>query len=629
MNKILVLSCAPSDLSDLILSNCRGAVALPLARAKTINLDGFGALAILGGNSAEGLLLPAVLRCEIERFRESGKPVFFEFVRSCGTGYSEKAERVTHHRLVYRAGASERIEGLSDGDILDGHENDLLTYWFRSHEIEPTLRYFPYVSAHDRIGMDGETYQKGVRALWRDKNELIAAFRLCNFRRARLAPRKNWEAVIAHIVSFLAGERVTPRFLPPVCGHLQNVRVSDPRDVAAAVQKGLAWFERADILLDNGKAGAAEGLAHHVSAMDGTQTRAPLVRTDCSGEVGGAYLLDWLLNGHEKSRKRFEDLEDFCFGPMQVKEGKFAGMLRWSEIAWMCCYQDDAARAMLPTLILQNFGGGEKSRHFGDAVAALRFLVDTTDPRGLRVSRTDIIKLTDEKWKELRTTESGTPCAHYNAYYHAALILCARAGGPKEFLTVAERGLSAIMALYPDTVRETSETEELCRLVFPLAALYESTGKEEHKAWLYRVVQDLARLRHKAGGYAEWDTGYKAKCARRENGECALLANNGDPVADLLYSNNWLPLGFAFAYFATGDELFFEKWKDIAAFLLTAQIASDRPELDGAWARAFDMERREIYGVPHDVGWSPCCVESGWTVAEILIGLQFMQLIRK
>jgi hypothetical protein len=37
-----------------------------------------------------------------------------------------------------------------------------------------------------------------------------------------------------------------------------------------------------------------------------------------------------------------------------------------------------------------------------------------------------------------------------------------------------------------------------------------------------------------------------------------------------------------------------------------------------------DMNRMEPYGVPHDVGWAPCCVESGWTVGEILTGLQFM-----
>ena len=51
--------------------------------------------------------------------------------------------------------------------------------------------------------------------------------------------------------------------------------------------------------------------------------------------------------------------------------------------------------------------------------------------------------------------------------------------------------------------------------------------------------------------------------------------------------------------------------------------------LDGAWTRAFDLENWESYGVPHDVGWAPCCVETGWTVGEILMGLQFMEQVEK
>ncbi len=630
MNKILVLSQSPSDLSELILRSCRGAVYAPLEALRDLEPCAFDALAILGGNSESGITLPAADRVRVEKFRETGKPVFFEFVRSCGTGYSEESEQMSHHRLVYRSAAAdaESIEGLCDGDVLDGHYNELLTYWYRSHDISPVLRYFSYVTAHDHITMSDGEYEKGVRALWRDGNELICAFRLCNFRRAMLAPRKSWEAVITHVVSFLAGECVELQFPAPVCEHADNAAVSSPADVTAAVQKGLAWFERAKILQKNGKAGVLEGLSHHIYAKDGTRIWQKIVRTDCSAETGGAYLLDWMLNGNKKSLERFENLEDFCFGPMQVKEGKFKGMVRWSNVAWMCCYQDDVARVMLPTLFCQNFVKGG-SRHFEDVIDACRFLVSTTGKSGVRVSRTDAIKLTDEKWRELRETESGIPCAHHNAYYHAALILCARAGGPAEFLEVAERGLSTLMSLYPDTLRETSETEEMCRLIFPLAALYEVTKKEEHKAWLYRVAKDLERVKHETGGYCEWDTGYKANCARRENGECALLAENGDPVADLLYSNNWLPLGFAYAYFATGDRVFYDKWLGIARFLLSAQIHSEEHSVDGAWARAFDLSRREIHGIPHDVGWAPCCVESGWTVAEILIGLQFMQWLCK
>ena len=37
-----------------------------------------------------------------------------------------------------------------------------------------------------------------------------------------------------------------------------------------------------------------------------------------------------------------------------------------------------------------------------------------------------------------------------------------------------------------------------------------------------------------------------------------------------------------------------------------------------------DVDARENCGMPHDKGRGPHCIESGWTVGEILIGLQFM-----
>jgi len=185
------------------------------------------------------------------------------------------------------------------------------------------------------------------------------------------------------------------------------------------------------------------------------------------------------------------------------------------------------------------------------------------------------------------------------------------------------------MGIYPENEREHSETEELCRLVFPLAVLYETTHDPKHLEWLHRVTDDLEKYVHESGAYCEWDTGYKANRSRTKGDECSLLANNGDHVSDLLYSINWLPLGFAYAYHATGDRKFYDKWCGIAWFMASAQIRSESPLLNGSWARAFDLDRFEIYGVPHDTGWSPCCMESGWTSGEILIGLQLMKLIEK
>ena len=58
-----------------------------------------------------------------------------------------------------------------------------------------------------------------------------------------------------------------------------------------------------------------------------------------------------------------------------------------------------------------------------------------------------------------------------------------------------------------------------------------------------------------------------------------------------------------------------------AKFLMSAQIRSADPRLDGAWARGCDVELGEVFGLPHDVGWGPWAIESGWTVAEIAAGL--------
>lgn len=318
------------------------------------------------------------------------------------------------------------------------------------------------------------------------------------------------------------------------------------------------------------------------------------------------------------------NLEAFCYDNMQVKDGIFKGMIRWTQTAWGVCYQDDVARAIFPTLIKSLLG--KKSPYLNNAFEALSFLVSTTAQNGIRKSRTDNISLDNETIKYLKHQPAESPSAHYNSYYHAALLLAYKLSGNLEFLATGVKGLESLMSVYPETKREQSETEEMCRLIFPLACMFEATGEEKHSRMLYRVVNDLQKHLHPSGGYIEWDSGYKAHCSRRENGECSLLAENGDPVADLLYSNNWLPLGFAYAYYVTKDALFRKLWEGISSFMIRTQLQSENDSLDGAWCRCFDMDRGEIYGVPHDVGWGPCSVETGWTVSEILMGLQIMRI---
>ncbi len=623
MNKILIVTDFASDLSGVIIHSCPQAETVTFRQLGGKELKGFHAIALLAGNSDSPVILDAAARTNIERFRTSGGKIFCEFICSIGQMYAGTPERLTHHRSVFTG--SINLDGLETGDLLDTHYNEIINYYYQPENILAILVCHPYLSAHSKVNLPANEMLCGVPSLWLyDKNLLVCSFRLSNFNCARLAPQAKWRALVAYITGWLNGSSVNAVFPEPVCGHNEKQNLED------CIARGLRWYENAGMLVENGERGAKEGLSHQIDAKNGRQLVAAQIRTDCCGETGGAFLFNYLLTGNSQSLRTAENMENFCFDYLQEKDGPYAGMVRWSESAWETCYQDDVARAILPTLLKACFSHEEGAhRHLDDAFSALDFLVKTTGTNGLRPNRTDCANLSQNEMERIRTTESGRPSAHYNAYYHAALLLAYKICSKQIYFDTAKNGLETIMALYPDTKREQSETQEMCRLIFPLASLYEVSKDEKHKAMLYRVTADLQRLRQPCGGYAEWDTGYRANCSRREAGECSLLAENGDPVADLLYSVNWLPLGFSYAYYVTKDALFYDLWADVARFFCLTQIQSKDKALDGAWARAFDMELYEIYGVPHDVGWAPCSIESGWTVSEILMGLMMMKFIEK
>lgn len=184
----------------------------------------------------------------------------------------------------------------------------------------------------------------------------------------------------------------------------------------------------------------------------------------------------------------------------------------------------------------------------------------------MRRSRTDIIYLSEEDINNISKSPASFPSAHYNAYYHAALLMAYKITKIERFKEVAVTGLTSLMTAYPDLFREQSETQEMCRLILPLAWLYFVTRDNIHKEWLYKVCEDLGKLKSKTGSYIEWDTGYKANRSQKIDSECSLLTKNGDPVSDLLYSMNWLPLAFIQSYLITKDGMFFDLWKEITTF---------------------------------------------------------------
>lgn len=622
---VAVVTDGPSDMLTLLRRSGARLRILRPGRIPARSLEGCGSLAVLGGTAEKALLPNPRARVEIERFIASGRRVFAEYCESVSdTLYCAQPASTRFERLVWCGDGTEAAEGaagLRRGDLLDDQCNTRLAPWYSGSRTAPWMQYVGRVVSHARMEVTGETV-KGVkeRALWLEReNLLVCSFRIADFRRARFAPAAKWAALADRILRWLCGVEARAASLP--AAYALGPRDADaPLEarVREAVERGVRWFSASGMLLDGGRGGVLEGPGTEIYA-DGRQRVSPYVRNDCTGEASLAFLAHHMLTGSRRSLATAGRLASLCFDCLRISDGPYRGMMRWSDAGWGVCYQDDVARSLIPQLLRCLYLGDRT--YLDRCVETLRFLVRTTGTDGTRVSRTDILTLTPEEAARLASSPGALPSGHYNSWYHAALLLAHKLTGIEEFRATGVRGLETIMAAYPDTKREISETEELCRLVLPLSFLFWATGEERHRAFLHRVTDDMERFRHASGAYLEWDTGYKASLARNLGGEASLLSKNGDPVVEMLYSLNWLPMGLAQAYLVTGDRKFSDLWRRISEFLVRAQIRSANRLIDGAWTRALDVDLMEVYGLSNDIGWGPWAIESGWTVGEITAGM--------
>lgn len=609
--KLLIIAEERTDLSDVLEKTVNSKIT-DFAGCENADVKDYDAYCVI----SNGKLLSPLFREKLEEEVKLGKLILTVALPSFLDIYSASAISTTRSRLVC---VDDGIEGFDVGDIIDDECN--LTdqpYWLPSGA-KPLFVYKTHLIAHRHTSSARDDIMKDSKhGIWMcGDNVMMTSFRIADFNKARFAPRESWKKLITYVTEWLTG--ASPAFYPsPICTYDRE------KTVLETAARGTEWLKR--FLVSDGKSGIREGLRHEVT-HSGKQMIADAIRTDCSGEASGAFGFIARVNNDREAFEISRRLKDFVFGPMQIKGGIFDGMLRWTDSAWSVCYPDDAARAMIPTL-MENYLFGENV-HEAELKKALDFLLKLTSADGTPKARFDCLNSNEETLTSLSNAANGYPSAHYSAYCHASLLLGFLCFGNEKYLDAAKRGLETLMSLYPDTKREQSETEEECRLVFPLALLYGITKDEKHLDYLERVTADITSHRHPNGGICEWDTGYKASCSRESTGECSVLTENGDPVADLLYSINWLPMGFAWAYHVTKDEKYDLLWKDIASFFTKVQTKSEDVLLDGCWNRAFDLELCEPYAAPHDVGWGPLASETGWTDSEIIMGLLLPEVIKK
>ena len=498
---------------------------------------------------------------------------------------------------------------------------------------------------------------------------LVATTKLSQFVTARYAPAEAWRAVWAMVLGWLRGGGAVPelRWTPTV----RPSFAADeglPSDVERrALRRGLAWFWRSRLLVHPPSGGKRYHMQHHERVapapppewpvgdgthgllegfsssirVDGSQPVRYQLRNDCNGESAMAFASGGALEKGERDLAVARNLLDFIYvrsplaqGPRADPKSPSYGLVGWTAGAGPrnTYYGDDNARSMLGTLAAAALL--DTDRWDEPLLRCLLANLRTAGRHGFRGNALNDAALQRHGWRHYHRAATVNPWPHYEAYLWACFLWAYRHTGCTPFLAKATTALRMTMAAYPGRWRWTNGMQqERARMLLPLAWLVRLDDTAEHRAWLQRIATDLLAFQHASGALQErlGPPGRGSFVPPPSNAaygtnEASLLQQNGDPVADLLYTSNFAFLGLHEAAAATGDRLYADAEGRLAAFLCRIQVRSEaHPELDGAWFRAFDYRRWDYWGSNADAGWGAWSIETGWTQAWIVAVLALRQ----
>jgi len=168
------------------------------------------------------------------------------------------------------------------------------------------------------------------------------------------------------------------------------------------------------------------------------------------------------------------------------------------------------------------------------------------------------------------------------------------------------------------------------RIILPLAFLVRANDTARHRQWLQTAIDGLATRQHcdAEGGWCAFKEelshpGWGGSTRVPNNDdygtfEAPLNQENDDPVSDFLYTSNFAFLGLHEAAAVTGNATVKAMEDSLANYLVRVQARStEHPEMDGAYARAFDYQKWESWASDADIGWGAWSVETGWTQSWI------------
>lgn len=224
------------------------------------------------------------------------------------------------------------------------------------------------------------------------------------------------------------------------------------------------------------------------------------------------------------------------------------------------------------------------------------------------------------------------PHPHFEAWLWACYLWFYEQTGWDSLLERTKLGIKETLDTYPDGWFWTNGIQqERARMILPLAWLYRVEPTQEHEQYLDFMVDELLKNQVPCGGIRE-ELGDPSKSTfgktpsneKYGESEAPLIFDNGDPIADMLYTTNFAFVGLCEAAAATHKPEYIEALERMNDFLIRIQVRSEEfKHLDGAWFRAFDYESWDYWASNADAGWGAWSTLTGW-IQSWIVGTQVL-----
>lgn len=498
---------------------------------------------------------------------------------------------------------------------------------------------------------------------------LVSATGLSDVVRARFGPVAHWQALWSAVLAWLDPTNARPvRWTPAAAPSFRSGARLPARAEARALRRGIDWLFHAKMVVHpdqvsvydgpaanwpdrvgprpgdatpagDGSHGVLEGMSSRIDA-DGSQPVRWWRRADCCGETAGSLALAASALDDPALASVGERVGDWLLERSILTGGKRArpsdpayGLIGWNDVTryygdmdgYGVYYADDMSRCTLGLLAARAALSRERwDERLAQAILATLRLTSTA---GFVPDRVDEGPFERGGGWEPHFRGGGVSLSpHYQGYTHALFLRAFALSGERVFLERARAGLKRLVETHPAwNCANGSLSLEEARILLPLAWLVRADDTPEHRAWLTRFVAHFS-ARQDASGFpgealANPRVGVPQSNAEYGVAETSLLQRNGDPVADLLYTANFAAIGLheAAALGIAGARAAADR---LTRGLVRAQVAAPgRPQLDGAWFRAFDFKRGEFWASNADAGWGAWATETGWTQSWICMVL--------